>query len=154
MNNISQWDTQILLSVSIRSWSLHHISLCLKNTGSFLLWTLHHKDKWQGSHINRLSYSSLKQCPSISIYLTVSFLLTIFLAFHPLSIHLNQRRRFYVWPVPQGSAKGQSSSKQCLLSRRRWGLSGQPGCSSLPYETIKVNDLTLASRLQEDGLKI
>lgn len=39
-------------------------------------------------------------------------------------------------PGPQGSTGRQSSSKKCLLSWRRLGLSGQPGCTSLPYVTV------------------
>lgn len=44
-----------------------------------------------------------------------------------------------------GSAGKQHSSKQCLPSKRQSGLSGQPGCSSLLYVAVKVNDLTLAT---------
>ncbi len=91
-----------------------------------------------------------KQCPLI-IYPSVR-LSTFFLSIYPF-IHLNPGRRFYVRPGPQGSAGTQSSSKQCLLSWRRLGLSGQPGCTSLPYVTVKVNDLALATRLREVGLK-
>lgn len=51
---------------------------------------------------------------------------------------------------PQGSAERQSSSKQCLLSWRWLDLSGRPGYASLPDVTVKVNDLTLATRLREE----
>lgn len=70
-------------------------------------------------------------CQSISIYSSVG-LSTVF-----ISIHLNPGRRFYVRPGPQGSAGRQSSTKKCLLSWRRLGLSGRPGCTSLPYVTVR-----------------
>lgn len=54
---------------------------------------------------------------------------------------------------PQASAGTQSSSKQCLLSWRQLGITGQQGCTSIPYVTIKVNALALATRDREVGLK-
>lgn len=63
-----------------------------------------------------------------------------------LSTHLNPGR-CYMRPGPLGSAGGQSSSK-CLLSWRRLALSGQLGCTSFPYVTVKVSCLALATRLK------
>ena len=101
-------------------------------TCDLLSWSLW---KWQGGHIIGFNFVSPLKTMSINLYLSILWDSNLF-AIHP-SIHWNPWGGFYVRPGPQASAGRQSSSKQCLLSWRRLGLTSHAGCSSLPYVTVK-----------------
>ena len=88
---------------------------------------------------SRRSYNCIQFCLAVQnhVHQSLSIHLAGYQPFSYPSIHWNPWGGFYVRPGPQASAGRQSSSKQCLLSWRRLGLTSHAGCSSLPYVTVK-----------------
>lgn len=78
---------------------------------------------------------------SIALHLVyLPFLLSVRPGIHP-----NQWILFYLRLGLEDSTGREKSSKQCLLSWRRLGFSGQSGWTRFPNVTIKVNGFTLTT---------